>query len=430
MIDLNKIKSVYFIGIGGSGMSCVANMMIAKNKIVSGSDRELSLTTRELEEKGASIFYEQNGTHISKDIDLVIYTVAIPKNNPELVRANELGTLLLSYPQVLDLVSRNMITIGVAGTHGKTTTTAMLSHILQDTNISPTVIVGSTLVDRKTNFIEGAGEYFLVEADEYKKSFLNLNPKYLVITNIDEDHLDFYKDLKDIQNTFRELVAKVPADGFVVCNKTHPHLQPVIKDASCKILDYADTFPLDAGLFLPGIHNRQNASAAFTTASLFGISSKVIIEKLKSFKGVRRRFEYKGKTKQGALVYDDYAHNPQKVFAALQGAKEAFPDSRIIAVFQPHLYSRTKLLLDKFGKSFGSADRVLLAPIYAAREEFDGSISSEILARELQNNNVQAKDFESIDEIKDELGGLLKNNDVVVILGAGDIIKLSENLVS
>jgi UDP-N-acetylmuramate--alanine ligase len=430
MIDLKKIKSVYFIGIGGSGMSSIANMMIAKGKSVSGSDKESTLTTQELEEKGAFIFYEQNGAKIHKDIDLVVYTVAIPESNKELQKVKELNIPLLSYPQMLGLISKEMITIAVAGTHGKTTTTAMLSKILQDSPVEPTVILGSVLTDQKTNFILGKGKYLLVEADEYRKSFLNLNPKYLIITNIDEDHLDFYKDLKDIQNTFKELVNKIPADGFLVCDKKHPHLQPVIKNCRCTVIDYINKLPSDTILSVPGIHNKQNASSAYALASIFGISNNLISEKFKTFKGVRRRFEYKGKTIQGAFVYDDYAHNPQKVLAALQGAREVYPKNNIIAVFQPHLFSRTRLLLKTFGKSFVYADKVLLAPIYAAREEFDPSISSEILAQEIRSNNISAESYASINKIKEELDKILKEEDVIVILGAGDINKLSEMLVN
>jgi len=429
MIDLNNTKNIYFIGIGGSGMSSIANMMLVKGKNVFGSDKESTLVTKELEEKRAHIFYTQISENITPDIDLVIYTVAIPESNPELQKAKALGIPLATYPQMLGILSKDMITIGVSGTHGKTTTTAMMSHILEDTEIAPTVIVGSVLSEQKTNFIEGKGEHLLVEADEYKKSFLNLNPTYLIITNIDEDHLDFYKDLADIQNTFGELITRIPEHGYLVCNKTNEHIVPILEKAKCTIIDYANNTALDITLSVPGIHNRQNAGAAYTLAKALGIPDEKIIEKLKTFKGVRRRFEYKGKTHTGALIYDDYAHNPQKVAAALQGAKEAFPDKKIIAVFQPHLFSRTKFLLKTFGTSFSNADQVLLAAIYAAREEFDPSISSEMLAEEIKKNDIPVETFKSIDDIKEKLDQILKEGDVVVMLGAGDIIKLSEKLI-
>ncbi|MDO8729166.1 MAG: UDP-N-acetylmuramate--L-alanine ligase [bacterium] len=428
MIDLEKIRSVYFIGIGGSGMSSIANMMIAKSKIVLGSDKESSINTQELERRGTHIFYEQNGTNLSKEIELVIYTVAIPDNNPELLKAKELNIPLLSYPQILNLISKEMITIAIAGTHGKTTTTAMLAHILKGAHIKPTVIVGSATINQKINFIEGKGEYLLVEADEYRKSFLNLKPKYLVITNIDEDHLDFFKNLEDIQNTFKDLVAKIPTDGFLVCDSAQPHLKPILENIQCKVVKY-ESLSKEIKLLVPGHHNRQNAGAAFALASILGLSREIISKKLRSFRGVRRRFEYKGKTVQGALIYDDYAHNPQKILSALQGAREMHPDKRIIAVFQPHLYSRTKTLLQSFKHSFKDADQVLLAPIYAAREEFDPSISSEILAREIIKNGIWVEAYPSIEAIKIKLNQTLTKDVVVVILGAGDITKLSETLI-
>ncbi|MDO8569751.1 MAG: UDP-N-acetylmuramate--L-alanine ligase [bacterium] len=428
MLDLKKINSVYFIGIGGSGMSSIAHMMIVQGKKVIGSDKESSINTQELERRGTHIFYEQNADNISKNIELVVYTVAISTNHPELMKAKELSIPTLSYPQMLGLVSGGMIVVAVAGTHGKTTTTAMLAHILSETYINPTAIVGSVAINQKINFVEGGGKYLLVEADEYRKSFLNLNPKYLIITNIDEDHLDFYKDLEDIQNAFKDLVVKIPKDGFLVCDSNQPHLKPILEDIQCKVVKY-EPLSEEIKLLAPGHHNRQNAGAALALASIFGLSRKVILKKLKTFSGVRRRFEYKGKTVQGALIYDDYAHNPQKISAALQGVKEVYPNKKIFAIFQPHLFSRTKALLQSFGNSFKDADRVFLVPIYAAREEFDPSISSEILAREIIKNGVLAEAYPSIETIKIKLNQTITKDTVVVILGAGDITKLSETLI-
>lgn len=429
MVSLNDIKKVYFIGIGGSGMSSVANMMLVKGKDVFGSDRESNAITQELEKNGAKISYIQDGSTITKDFDLVVYTVAIPKDNLEFKKAEELAIPLLSYPEIIGLISKEMTTIAVSGTHGKTTTTAMLSHILADTNISPTVILGAEINGKNSNFIEGNGKYLLIEADEYRKSFLNLSPKYLIINNIDEDHLDFYKDLSDIQNTFKELVNKIPTDGFLVCNINDLHLKPIIDGCKCNIVDSGNKLPENIKLSIPGIHNRQNASSAYVLAKALGIDDEFIFDKIKSFSGVKRRFEYKGKTKNGALVYDDYAHNPQKVNAALQGTKEAYPDRKIIAVFQPHLFSRTKTLLKEFGKSFGFADEVFLAPIYPAREKFDPTINSEILSEEINKNNVSAKSYKNIDELKNDLENYIQSDDIVVFMGAGDINNLSESLI-
>ncbi|MEI7777004.1 MAG: UDP-N-acetylmuramate--L-alanine ligase [bacterium] len=428
MSELDKVKSIYFIGIGGSGMSSLAAMMLAQKKNVVGSEKELNAITEALSSRGAVVFTEQSGEHVPDDVDLVVYTVAIPESNGDLKRARQLGVPVLSYPEMLGLISKNMVTIAVSGTHGKTTTTAMLAHVLEGTAIAPTVLMGSAIADHKINFIEGAGKYLLVEACEYRKSFLNLSPTYLIITNVDEDHLDFYKDLSDIQRAFKDLVTKIPEDGFVVCDAKNPHLLPVVDGVACAVVDYAGVLPENTKLLVPGNHNRENAAAVFALASKLGIDSKIITEKLETFKGVKRRFEFRGKTAQGAFVYDDYAHNPQKVAAALQGAREVYPNSKIIAVFQPHLYSRTKTLLKAFGQSFGDADTVLIAPIYAAREPFDPSVSAEILASEIRANGASAEAFDSIDNIKGRLDQTLSEGDVLMVLGAGDIIRLSDSL--
>ena len=428
MSELDKVKSIYFIGIGGAGMSSLAAMMLAQKKNVVGSEKELNAITEELSSRGAKVFSDQSGEHVPDDVDLVVYTVAIPESNEDLKRARQLGVPVLSYPEMLGLISKNMITIAVSGTHGKTTTTAMLAHVLEGTAISPTVLMGSAIADHKINFIEGAGKYLLVEACEYRKSFLNLSPTYLIITNVDEDHLDFYKDLADIQRAFKDLVAKIPEEGFVICGAKNSHLIPVVDGATCAVIDYDGVLPETVKLLVPGTHNKENAAAVFALALKLGVDQKIIIEKLQSFKGVKRRFEFRGKTAEGALVYDDYAHNHQKVAAALQGAREVYPGRKIIAVFQPHLYSRTKTLLKSFGQSFGNADSVLIAPIYAAREPFDSSISSEILANEIKKSGVLAEPFNSIDEVKNKLKTTLAEGDILMVLGAGDIIKLSDSL--
>lgn len=412
IIDLNTIAHIHFIGICGSGMSSIASLMRLKKVKVTGSDKSLS---------------GHSESNISTTIDLVVYTVAVPVDNVELVKAKELKIPILSYPEMLGVLSKDMITIAVSGTHGKTTTTGMLASILHDTEFDPTVIVGANIKGLDSNSLLGNGKYLLVEADEYRKSFLNLYPTYLIITNIDEDHLDFYKDLNDIQETFFELASRVPKEGFVVCDTSNPHLEPVVKRLSCRLVDYKSV--VDIELKVSGKHNRDNAKAALAAAAMLGIGEEFARKRLGTFEGVGRRFEYKGKTKRGALVYDDYAHNPQKVQSALSGAREMFPDKKIVAVFQPHLYSRTKALLDAFSNSFKDADSVLIAPIYGARESFDPTINSEMLAEKIRKTGIKAGALESFDEImkilETEEGG-----EVIVILGAGDITSLATQLVS
>ncbi|MFA6445950.1 MAG: Mur ligase domain-containing protein, partial [Candidatus Paceibacterota bacterium] len=361
---LEESKSIYFIGIGGIGISAIARMMLLNGKRVSGSDRDETKVTEELRKAGATIFIGQKKENIPADCDLIVYTVAIGEDNPEFAEAKRRGIKMLSYPETLNIISSQKYTIAVSGTHGKTTTTAMIAKVMIDNGLDPTVIVGSLIGD--TNFIMGKSRYLVVEADEYKKSFHNLEPSIMVITNIDEDHLDFYKDLADIQDSFLHLAKKIPKDGFLICNTKLPNLQSIIKSVGCRVIDYGE-IKLINKLLVPGEHNREDARAAVAVGQALGVDIKKADLAVSQFAGTWRRFEFKGKTKEGALVYDDYAHNPQKVKAALQGARELYPGKNIIVVFQPHLFSRTKLLLNEFAKSFGDADEVILTPIFPAR---------------------------------------------------------------
>ena len=480
---LKQSKKIHFIGIGGIGISAIARMLLLEGKKVSGSDRDASKVTDELKKAGATIFIGQKKENFPPDCDLVVHTVAIPKDDPEFMEAVKSGVKILTYPQTLNLVSREKYTIAVSGTHGKTTTTAMIAKIMIEAGFDPTVIVGSLLKNisdenMESNFVAGKskpvrlngisrpGGYLVVEADEYRKSFHNLEPSILVINNIDADHLDFYKDLEDIQNSFLELAKKIPEDGFLICNTKLPSLQPVIRGVKCRLIDYSAMPPVEK-LSVPGEHNRQNAKAASAVAKALGIKHSVTLAALRGFTGTWRRFEYKGKTKSGALVYDDYAHNPQKVKAALQGAREMFPDKRIVVVFQPHLFSRTKLLLNEFATAFNDADEVILTPIFPAREPFDPSISSEILAERIRNSTTSSSEchsslikeemlpsksqrlksppflrrstesargggvlvFKSFSDIETYLKSSLKPNDVLITMGAGEQYKIGENLI-
>jgi len=429
--EFKDCKRIHFVGIGGIGISAVARMLLLEGKTVSGSDRSASVVTDELLAAGATVTIGQEKSNLPDECDLVIYTVAIPLENPELVEAKEKGIPCLTYPETLNLISEEKFTIAISGTHGKTTTTAMIAKILIDEGLDPTVIVGSLMKNPsggKSNFIAGKSKYLVVEADEYRKAFLNLTPHVLVITNIDADHLDFYKDLADIQNTFGELVAKIPKDGALVTNSHNDHITPVLASASCGVVDYTQ-LKLTKPLSVPGEHNRQNARAALSVAALLKIPFDHAMESLISFTGVWRRFELKGTTAKGALVYDDYAHNPQKVAAALAGAREMYPDRKIIAVFQPHLFSRTKLLLHEFAHSFSDADEVLIAPIFPAREAFDPTISSRMLADELKKQNVNARAFEDFPSIIEYLKTVnLDEKCVLLTIGAGEAYKIGESL--
>ncbi len=457
---LKTAQKIHFIGIGGIGISAIARMLLLEGKQVSGSDRDETKVTEELRKAGATIFIGTKKEYVPADCDLVIYTVAIPTDNPELVEARERGLKILTYPESLNFISKEKYTIAVSGTHGKTTVTAMVAKVMIDAGLDPTVIVGSLLNrppspslsnegEAVTNFIMGKSKYLVVEADEYKKSFHNLEPSIMVINNLDLDHLDFYKDLADIQDSFLHLAKKLPTDGFLICNNKLPNLQPIIAGVKCQVIDYGE-LGMKEKLLVPGEHNRQNAKTALAVAKALGVDLKKAESSLAHFSGTWRRFEFKGKTNTGALVYDDYAHNPQKVAAALQGAREMFPrivngqaGKRLVVVFQPHLFSRTKLLLNEFATSFSDADEVILTPIFPAREVFDPSISSEILAEEIRKHGQDsslhltrtnhsesspARAYPDFDSIISYLKSSLGPSDVLITMGAGEQYKIGEAL--
>lgn len=421
---LKKIKRAHFIGIGGIGVSAIARMMLLDGKKVSGSDNVLSKITEELKNFGAKIFKGQRTKNIKDGIDLVVYSPAVKKDNSELKEAKRLRIFTLSYPQVLGLISKEKYTIAVSGTHGKTTTTAMIAKILKDAGLDPTVIVGSLLKDLKSNFIAGKGKYFVCEACEYKKSFLNLHPRIIVITNIDNDHLDYYKNLSNIQKAFAQFASKLKENDYLICDKNDKNLKPVVKRAKCKIIDYSK-IKTDFKLKIPGEHNIKNAKAALAVAKILSVNRDKALAALKKFSGTWRRFEYKGNTKNGVLVYDDYAHHPTEIRATLKAMRKKFKNKKIWCVFQPHLFSRTRLLLDDFAKSFNDVDAVIVSEIYAAREKDNGKINSVDLVNKIGSKAIYMGLF---DEIEKFLKDNAKKGEIVITMGAGDVFKIGENL--
>jgi UDP-N-acetylmuramate--alanine ligase len=430
-IELTKIKKVYFIGIGGIGISAVARMFLKEGKTVLGSDVSDGEVVHELREAGIVIQAGQGIDLVPKDVDLIVYTIAIENYDPAFFTALQQQPIpIRSYPQMLHLVTEGKYTIAVSGTHGKTTTTAMIGHILRKVNKDPTMIVGSLLVDEKSNFVAGNSQYFIVEACEYRRSFLNINPKILVITNIEADHLDYYKDLKDIKDAFHELVMKVPEDGFIICNTSDKVVAEVIMDAKAHIINYLDFYHARE-LRIPGMHNQVDAAAAIAASVQIGVDQTRADIHISTFPGTWRRFEYKGALASGTQVYDDYAHHPTEVVATLEGFREIYPygKKKITVVFQPHLYSRTKQLLEDFAKAFGQADHVIVLPIYAAREVDDGTVSAALLAEKITHNHVDAR---AVDSFDDALNLLLAHpfgpDDVLVTMGAGEAYTIGEKL--
>jgi UDP-N-acetylmuramate--alanine ligase len=425
-------KKIHMVGIGGIGMSALAQLYAHEGAIVSGSDRSSQPTTELLQQKSIPIFIGQAESNVPLDADLLVYSDAILEGSDgytERTRARALGIPEQSYFEALGDVANTKKVIAVAGAHGKTTTTAMLTDIFEEANLDPTAVVGSLRAKTKSNFRAGAGEYFIVEADEYRRHFLNFSPYILVITNIDADHLDYYKDLTDIQSAFRVLAQKIPPNGFVVCDAHNENIKPVIANLACTIIDYKEY--VDSALPLKVLHfNRINAAAALAVASIVNIPLDVAKKTLADFTGTWRRFEYRGKTKSGALLYDDYGHHPVEISTTLASVREQFPGKRIVVAFHPHLYSRTKALLDDFSKAFLNADEVLIAPIFAAREAVDPTISSEILAARIREQGIDATALASLAAVGDSLAEHTHAGDLIITMGAGDIYTIGEQLLA
>ncbi len=420
-------KHIYIVGIGGIGLSALAQLYTHEGAVVSGSDRSEQPTTELLLSKGITIYIGHDATHVPQDTELMVYSDAVYPDNPERMRAQELGIPQMSYFEALGEVTSVYKTIAVSGSHGKTTTTAMLIDVLEAGGLDPTAIVGSLRTKTKSNFRVGGSTYFVVEADEYLRHFLHFTPHILVITNIDADHLDYYKDLADVQSAFRELVEKIPRSGFLVCDVHDEKVIPVIAGATCTVVDYKKYFDPALPLQTLSLH-RINAAAVLAVADILKIDQSLAKGALADFSGTWRRFEYKGKTTKGALVYDDYAHHPTEIQVTLKSIREKFPGKKVIVAFHPHLYSRTKLLFNEFVHALASADDVVLAPIFAAREEKDPTISSALLAERISALGTHAQALDSFEEIATYLLEVGGENSLIVTMGAGDVYKVAEQI--
>ena len=453
-IDFHKPLAVHFIGIGGISMSGLAEILLEEGFRISGSDARESALTDALEKKGAVIYYGQRASNISDSTDVVVYTAAIHPDNPEFARARELGLPMLTRAELLGQIMRNYDTpVAVAGTHGKTTTTSMLSHILLKGDCDPTISVGGILPAIGGNIRVGQSETFLTEACEYTNSFLSFFPKISIILNIDADHLDFFKDIEDIRRSFRKFAELLPADGTLVINADTPHYQDIVSGLPCRTVTYGLENPADytasdisydefghasftalyhgqalgrCSLKVPGIHNVSNALASIAAGRLLDLSWEVIAGGLADFTGTDRRFQYKG-TIGGVTIIDDYAHHPTEIKATLKAAGN-YPHKKLWCVFQPHTYTRTKALLPEFAQALTMADHVVLADIYAARETDTLGISSEDLAEEIRKLGTPCEYFPTFDEIENFLLENCTQGDLLITMGAGDVVTIGEQL--
>ena len=445
---------VHFIGIGGISMSGLAEILLEEGFTISGSDAKQSALTDSLAQKGATIYIGQKASNLSIRPALVVYTAAIREDNEEFKAAVDAGIPMLSRAELLGQIMDNYEkSIAVAGTHGKTTTTSMISQILLVAKADPTISVGGILEAIGGNIRVGASEVFITEACEYTNSFLHFHPKYSIITSVEAEHLDFFKDIDDIRRSFHEFAGNTAHDGVLIINGQIAALDQITNNLSCSVTTYGlcenddfyaknityndhacGTYTLmhkteDLGtvsLSVPGRHNVSNSLAAIALCLNLGLPLDVIKKGLLQFGGTKRRFEYKG-TKNGITVIDDYAHHPTEVAATLTAARN-YPHGRIICVFQPHTYSRTKAFLSDFARVLSMADIVVLADIYAAREKNTIGISSKDLLAELQKNGQESYYFPSFDEIEEFLSEKCINNDLLITMGAGDVYLIGEHL--
>ena len=454
-VDFSKPIHIHFIGIGGISMSGLAEILLKESFTISGSDAKESDLTRHLTSLGAQVFYGQKAENIIPGIDLVVYTAAIHPDNPEFAAAKAAGIPMLTRAELLGQIMRNYNTpIAVSGTHGKTTTTSMLSHILMAADCDPTISVGGILPSIGGNIRVGHSETFLTEACEYTNSFLSFFPKIGIILNMDADHLDFFKDIDDIRHSFRKFAELLPANGVLIINSDIRDYKEICDGLPIKVITVGSdpakshysaadvTFNENAcatytlledgkaidtiTLGVPGIHNVYNSLAAIAAAHELGIRGEGVRNGLLKFTGTHRRFEKKGMI-GGVTVIDDYAHHPQEIAATLAAAKN-YPHREIWCVFQPHTYTRTKALMDDFAKSLSAADHVVLADIYAARETDNLGISSETLAEKIAALGTDTHYFPSFDAIETFLLENCVNGDLLITMGAGDIVKVGEKL--
>lgn len=454
-IDFNHPIHIYFIGIGGISMSGLAEILLTENFTVSGSDRTPSDLTAILEQKGAIVFYGQKEENITSDIDLVVYTSAIRPDNPEMIAASRLNIPKLSRAQLLGQMMHNYkIPITISGTHGKTTTTSMVSQILLENGDDPTLSIGGIFKPIGGNIRVGSSEHFVTEACEYTNSFLSFFPKISIILNIEEDHLDFFKDIDDIRHSFHAFASLLPEDGTLIINGDIERYEEITQGLSCQVITYGSSPDFDYSpsrityddlghptfhlmrkalkkdesfsLHVPGEHNVYNAMAAIALADLLGISDEVTKKALLTFEGTDRRFEYKGKV-NGVTIIDDYAHHPTEITATLTAAGN-YPHKKLWCVFQPHTYTRTKAFLQDFAKALSLADEVVLADIYAAREKDTLGISSRTLQAEIEKLGHSCHYFPSFEEIEKFLLENCTKDDLLITMGAGDVVKIGENL--
>lgn len=443
-----NIGHIFFIGIGGISMSGLAELMLNNNVKVSGSDENNSELIEKLQKDGAKIYIGHKKENITNNIDLLVYTSAIRDDNEELIRAKELGIKIQGRAEFLGNIMReHNHSIAVSGTHGKTTTTGMLSSILVNSTLDPTIFLGGELNAIGGNIKIGNRDLLLTEACEYKRNFLNFNPTISIILNIDEDHLDYYKDINDINNAFIEFANKLPSEGLLIVNDKNKHLFNNINsrivtfglnntsDIYAENIEYSpypkftvvynnEKFDVELSVF--GEHNILNSLSVIVTSIELGIDVDTIKLGLKEFTGTKRRYELKG-IKEGITIIDDYAHHPEEIKATLTSARRNTQD-KVITIFQPHTYTRTKALMEQFAKVFELTDEIIIVDIYASREKDTGLVNSKELVEATKKYNVNAVYADSFQSAASLALKKASIGDIIITMGAGNVHEIAKLL--
>ncbi len=447
-------KNVYLIGIGGIGMSGLAKILKNFGKEVSGSDKNYSPIIEKLRRNGIKVYIGQKESHITSKIDIVIYSQAILSDNPEYRKSEELKIPLLSYPEAVGLVMKRKRGIAVAGTHGKTTTSALVVNLLKKSNLSPSFLIGGEIINIGNSGV-GKGEFLVVEACEYKRSFLNYFPEIAIITNIEKDHLDYYRDLTDIKKAFKEFIKNLKENGILIYCNEDKTVRDVVKNEKVNKLSYGlnsgdihakniklinrktsfecyfknkkiDLFKVN----LWGTHNVLNCLAVIGVGLYLSLPFEKIKKGLESFKGVHRRCEILAEI-AGITIIDDYGHHPTEIKSTISCIKNVFPGRRLIVIFQPHQYSRTRFLLKEFAKSFNLADKIVVPDIYFVRDSLIEKklINAEILVEKIRKNGKEAIYLPTFNEIVEYIDEIKKEGDIILTIGAGPVDRIARKLI-
>lgn len=454
MLPLSNYKHLHCIGIGGIGLSAIAEIFLSRGCVVSGSDMKESELTDKLAHLGAAVYYGHDAQNI-QGADLIAYSAAVGADNPELAAAKAAGIETATRAEVLGaLMAEYKTSIAVSGTHGKTTTTSMISLILDNAKTDPTILVGGNLSEIDGNIRVGHSQYFITEACEYMDSFLSLRPRIEIILNIDSDHLDYFKDIEHIVRSFKEFSTLVPKDGVVIAYEANPFVKSLLPELQSQVITFGfseqcdyyasniqfNSFGMPAfdlyhkgerlcelQLSVPGEHNIANSLAAAACCHNLGIPMDIIASTLETFTGTQRRFDVIGVTKNNIKIVDDYAHHPTEIKATLSAAQNV-PHKSLWCLFQPHTYTRTMALFDDFAESFEQADKIIMAEIYAAREKNIHKISSKELVNEIKrvHPGKEIYYFADFDQIASFVINNAEPGDLVITMGAGDIYKVAE----